>query len=107
VSVPGSEWGIGATGQGWADYFNGSIDEVAIYNKALSPATINAHYYVAQSGGVSLAISSTTTNVTVNWPAGTLQQATDLTGLWTDVPGATAPYQTSVTSGATFYRVKL
>lgn len=109
VTVPGSEWGIGATGQGWADYFNGSIDEVAIYNKALSPATINAHYYVAQSGSVSLKISLSGTNVSVIWPAGTLQQSSSLIGPWTTVSGATSPYLAPVGSspGGTFYRVEL
>ncbi len=104
LSVPGSEWGIGAAGQGWTDYFNGSIDEVAIYNTALSPATVYAHYYVAESNTVSLTIS---TNATVSWPAGTLQSASDLNGPWTDLPGATSPYPAPSGAGALFYRVKL
>jgi len=107
ISVPGSEWAIGATGQGWASYFNGSIDEVAIYNKALSPATINAHYYVAQSNAVSISITLSSTNVSVSWPAGTLQQSSDLTGPWTDLPGVPSPYHPSTTAAATYYRVKL
>jgi hypothetical protein len=109
LPVPGSEWGIGATGQGWASYFNGSIDEVAIYNKALSPATINAHYFVAQSGAVSLTITRSGGNVTLTWAAGTLQQSSSLTGPWTDVSAATSPYQAPIgsTSGGTFYRVTL
>jgi hypothetical protein len=104
---PGSEWAIGARGMGWANYFAGSIDEVAIYNVALSPATIKAHYYVAQSGPVSLTITRSGANVSVNWPAGILQSASALAGPWTDMPGATSPYQTSIGSGTIFYRVKL
>jgi len=104
---PGSEWAIGATGMGWANYFAGSIDEVAIYNVALSPATINAHYYVAQSGAVSLTITRSGAIVSVNWPAGTLQSASALAGPWTDLPGVMAPYQPSISSGTMFYRVKL
>jgi hypothetical protein len=105
LPVPGSEWGIGSTGQGWADYFNGSIDDVAIYGAALSPATIGAHYYVAQSNTVSLTISSISTNVIVTWPVGTLQSAGGVTGPWSDLPSAASPYQTNVSSGTTFYRV--
>ena len=107
LPVPGAEWAIGATGFGWADYFAGSIDEVAIYNVALSPAAINAHYFVAQSNTVALTITRSGASVSVNWPAGTLQQASNLTGPWTDLPSATAPYQTSAGPGTMFYRIKL
>ena len=31
-------------GTGWANYFNGTIDEVAIFNKALTQDEINQHY---------------------------------------------------------------
>jgi histone H3/H4 len=33
------------------NYFNGAIDEVAIYNRALSPEEINAHYLAKRAGG--------------------------------------------------------
>ena len=106
LPAPGAEWAIGA--RVWlADYFAGSIDEVAIYNVALSPATISAHYYVAQSNTVSLTIARSGAGVSVNWPAGHVQQAGNLTGPWTDLPGATAPYQTSAGPGTMFYRIKL
>ncbi|HLY26038.1 MAG TPA: LamG-like jellyroll fold domain-containing protein, partial [Aggregatilineales bacterium] len=35
---------IGRKSSSAADFFNGSLDEVAVYNKALSPARIMAHY---------------------------------------------------------------
>ena len=38
---------IGRTGGSSTDYFNGGIDEVAVYNTALTPARIQAHYSAA------------------------------------------------------------
>jgi len=107
LPVLGSEWAIGSEAEGWTNYFQGSIDEVAIYNKALSAATINAHYFVAESGSGSLTIAASGSNVIITWSMGTLQSADSLAGPWTDVPAATSPYQTSSSSGTLFYRVKL
>ncbi len=94
---------------GWADFFAGSIDDVAIYGTALSPATVKAHYYVAQEGAVTLSISPAKNAVTLNWPAGTLQQATAAQGPYSDVAGTTAgtPYKPSTTSKEMFFRVRL
>ena len=101
------DWAIGATGNGWADNFAGAIDEVAIYNKALAPAAISAHYARAQSSAVRLDIARSASGITLSWPSGTLQQAPTINGAWTDVPGAAAPSFTTPVGTQTFYRVKL
>ena len=111
LPVLGGDWAVGATGQGWADNFTGGIDEAAIYGTALSPATIKAHYYVGINGPVTLTITPAAANtVNVTWPAGTLQQASSVTGPYTDVlvtgNPATSPYNTAA-AGAKFYRVRL
>jgi hypothetical protein len=107
LSVPDAEWAIGSAGMGWTNSYSGGVDEAAIYGTALSPATIAAHYYVGQNGPVSLTITHSGSNVTINWPAGTLQQKSTIGGTWTDVGGASAPsFTTAIGSGA-FYRVKL
>jgi len=110
LPVSGAEWAIGATGNGWGDFFSGGLDEAAIYGTALSPATIAAHYYVGQNGPVSLTIVRSGGNVLVTWPAGTLQQASNVGGTYTDVlvsgSPATSPYTTAIAAGK-FYRVKL
>jgi hypothetical protein len=52
--------------------------------------------------------NGTPTNVVVSWWAVdpfTLQTATDLTGPYSDVGGATTPYTNNVGSGPTFYRL--
>ena len=111
LSVSGAEWAIGATGIGWADFFFGGIDEAAIYGTALTPATIKAHYYVAQNGPVSVSIAhGAADSVNVTWPAGTLQQADNVEGPFTDVlvagSPATSPYNTA-TVAKKFYRVRM
>src|SRR6185436_10363105 len=44
LAVNGADWAVGSTGNGWADPFAGNIDEVAIYDHALSAAQIQGHY---------------------------------------------------------------
>ncbi|SPE51344.1 putative Immunoglobulin I-set domain protein [Verrucomicrobia bacterium] len=108
LSVSGGEWAIGSTGMGWADFFNGQIDEVAIYNAALSPATIAAHYYVAENGPVTISVTKSNRIVTIHWPAGTLQAADNAGGPYVNVTGANAPsYNPPAGPAKKFYRVRL
>jgi len=47
--------------------------------------------------------------ITITWPAGqsaTLQSATSVAGPWTDVAGASSPYNAQTTGAGTFYRLK-
>ncbi|HEY6229488.1 MAG TPA: LamG domain-containing protein, partial [Verrucomicrobiae bacterium] len=116
LPVPNGDWAIGSTGEGWADIFNGSIDEPAIYNKALSAAQITAHYTASTTGGgsdVTLAQPThTDTTITLSWTGGTgkflIQKKTDIgAASWTNVATTTANSITLPMSGATgFYRVQ-
>jgi hypothetical protein len=55
-------------------------------------------------GGSLLAIEPA---VIIRWTCGgTLQSADDVTGPWTDVPGATSPYAVAVSAARKFYRVQ-
>ena len=56
---------------------------------------------------VSISVQSSNASLTLNWPGGTLQSATNLAGPWSEVSGATAPYPVAPTEPARFYRVKL
>ncbi|MBI4660349.1 MAG: hypothetical protein HY735_16050 [Verrucomicrobia bacterium] len=75
-------------------FFDGWIDEVALYNTALSEARIKAHYQagitaVPGPGGGSPKISlklGTAGAIQIEFE-GTLQSAEDITGPWTDVAG--------------------
>jgi hypothetical protein len=102
--VNDADWAIGSTGNGWADAFAGSIDEVAIYGTALSASKIQSHY---NAGTVSprLSIARSGGNVIITWPYGTLYEATNVTGPYTPVAGTpTSPFTTSAGASRKFYR---
>lgn len=103
--VADGDWAIGSTGNGWADSFAGSIDEVAIYRTALTPGKVQAHY----SGGAvqsKLSIASVGNGYAVSWNAGTLQQSDTVNGTYTDVAGAASPYTIPVQTTKKFYRTR-
>ena len=87
--------------------FVGSIDEVAIYNYALSAAQIQSHYNAGTNPVVRLYVQKSGPNATLLWSPGTLQTAATVNGIYTDVPGATSPYVVSPTGTQQFYRVKV
>jgi len=45
-------------------------------------------------------------SIILSWPAGTLQSATDISGPWVDVDGATSPRTNSTSGTREFYRLK-
>jgi hypothetical protein len=106
LSVTNGDWAVGATGEGWGDNFLGAIDEVAIYNTALSADKVAAHYLAGKAGStVVTAAPAPNHSITITWPAGTiLQQATSVTGPFTDVPGSPVSPLTVSATGTMFYR---
>jgi len=96
------DWAVGAIGNGWANNFAGTVDEVAIYNTALTAEQIASHY----SAACPLTISAAAGNVTVNWCSGTLQAAGAVNGTYTNVAGANPPSYTQPATGTTFFRIK-
>ena len=106
LPVDAGDWAIGSTGNGWADSFTGSIDEVAIYNVALSPSRIAAHYSTAIFGSHPLGIALSGGQVTITWSVGTLQQSDNVTGSFTDLLGVASPYKPSAGPATKFYRLR-
>jgi hypothetical protein len=118
LTVTNGNWAIGARGR-WAHMdvlgfgldrqFQGTIDEPAIYNRALSPSEVLAHYLVGSANGPAiLATPSGAHSLTLTWPVGTLQQADNVNGPYSDVGGATSPYPVSTAGVARkYYRLKL
>ncbi|PWU19313.1 MAG: hypothetical protein C5B50_06885 [Verrucomicrobia bacterium] len=54
-----------------------------------------------------VSITNSAGTITVSWAAGILQQASDVLGPWTDVPGAVPPsYSTTPTAASAFYRLR-
>jgi hypothetical protein len=111
LPLDGPEWAVGATGMGWADFFAGGIDEVAIYNKALSKSAVATHYLMGKAGTTALTIvPAGGGNVTITWPAGTaLQECSTVNGTYTDVslPGQPPNPWTHTASGTKYYRWRL
>jgi hypothetical protein len=101
------------TGNYGAETFD--MDDLGIWRLALTPYQASSIYAAAHSSGesfdvygpVKVSVNYVGTNVDVSWQAGTLLQSTKVTGAYTPVPGATAPfYRTSPTNSATFFRVQ-
>jgi len=87
-------------------HFNGWIDEVAIWNRALSSAEITTLFQAGMGGDLEITIAREGSNVTISWPAGTLQSASEINGTWTDVTSV-SPYTTTVTEPkAMFFRAR-
>jgi len=106
LQVDGADWAIGAAGEGWADNFNGVVDEAAIYNYALSPAKVLAHYQAGTVANTAItAAAGPGGTVVISWPSGTtLQSSTVVTGPYSDVSGSPTSPLSVPTTGTMFYR---
>jgi len=90
------------------NYFKGQIDEVAVFDQALSSEKICTLYHTAV--GLRLAFTAAPGGLTLTWACGTLQYTDALLGIgtvWTDVPGAVSPYPVTPGNPQRFYRVRL
>ncbi len=105
LAVDNGGWGIGSTGNGWADAFTGGIDEVAIYSAALSATQVAAHYNAATRSGDQLSIARVGSTVTLTWSGGTLQESASITGIFSTVAGAVSPLTLISPANTRFYRL--
>ena len=94
----------GATGRRWY----GGIDEVMVFNTAMSATAINALYLGVPVSATLTIAPSAPGHVTLTWPGGTLLESTNIAGPWAPVSGVTSSPAT-VTAGPSmkFYRVRL
>ena len=92
------------------------VDDLGVWRRKLTPFEAYAIFYVGQTysrsfdtfGPVLLVMRRNGANVELVWQSGTLQQAVSLSGPWSAVPGASAPYlSVSPTAVRKFYRVQL
>ncbi len=109
LTVTNGDWAIGCTGEGWANNFAGGADEVAIYNKALTPTQVAYHYLGGKAATTAITIAPASGgNVTITWPDGsTLTQSSIVTGPYTPVPGSPVSPLTIPASATKFYRWSL
>ncbi len=103
VSIAGAPEVIGQRTDGAFLGANAGVDDVAIYNYALSPGQIQNHFLntthvTAQTSG---------NNLVIRWSVGTLQSAPAVNGPYTTVSGATSPFTNSITGTQKFFRVQL
>jgi hypothetical protein len=91
-----------------ARVFNGVMDEVAVFNYALSPAQIQMLYqYGHELSQVEIQMQQIGNSQTLTWPQGTLLQSTNLAGPWMAVPTAASSFRINPTNNSMFYRVLL
>jgi hypothetical protein len=103
--------GIGRIGYDGGFYdgnFPGRIDEVSVFNYALTPSQVlnlyNSAFAVAPPS-VTLNIQKVAGNIVLSWPQGSLMEAPDLTGPWTTNNAATSPFTNAPAAIRKFYRV--
>jgi hypothetical protein len=107
-TTPAGDQAIGSTSdndpQGTnVDSFYGGIDDVAIYNYALTAAQITSHYTIAASP--TLVINKGTgDSIVVTWSSGHLLTATNLLGPWTTNTTATPPLTNTITGSTMFFK---
>jgi hypothetical protein len=88
--------------------FNGLIDEVAVFNSALTPAQIQSLFANgSQLDSVQVGCQRAGANLNLTWPQGTLLQSSNLAGPWSRASASASPLVVSPTNNAMFYRVFL
>jgi hypothetical protein len=82
--------------------FWGDMDEVAVYDYALTSTQVAKHYTTA--GPPSVSIGKDGANVVVSWNKGLLLQAPAATGPWTTNTTAVSPWTNAPAGTQQFYR---
>jgi autotransporter-associated beta strand protein len=90
-------------------YFAGAVAQAAFFTNALSLAQIQTIYQAAVAPPpLSLGIQSVSgTQMEINWNYGTLQSATNVSGPYTDLSGASQPYAVPATNSQSYFRVRM
>jgi hypothetical protein len=83
--------------------FSGTIDDIAVYNKALTPQQIQNHFL----NTTHLTIANSGKNFVISWSTGTLQSSTNAAGPYVNVTGATSPYTNTISGKQVFFRAQL
>jgi hypothetical protein len=109
VSIGSRNKGTGSTGaSAYTLPFVGTVDDAALYNYALTPAQVYAHYAVGTGQSLPLSIQTTNGVRTITWlSAAALESAQYVTGPWTTVTNAVSPYTVPTGSSQQYYRLQL
>jgi hypothetical protein len=98
-------WIGGSPDYGMGRLVNAKIAHAAIFTEAITAAQLQDLYAGIYAGPVNLDVMRSGLNVILNWPAGTLMQASSLLGPWTTNSAAVSPYTVTATSGNQFFKV--
>jgi len=111
TNVPGSNldvWIAGSPDYGTARLLPAYIANAAIFNEALTAAQVQGLYNgTAVAGPQKLSITRSGGNIVLTWQAGTLLQATSLTGPWTTNSAAASGYTVPATNTSQFFRLQV
>jgi hypothetical protein len=102
--------GAGASEGDGTFFFEGNVDEAAVYNKVLTPEQVILHYLAGkkQNTGPALSLARDSSGITLSWTSGTLQSTEALGTAWQNVTGAVSPYKIpSPTETAKFFRLSV
>jgi hypothetical protein len=72
-----------------------------------SQLTLTRINYATSVAPVTLSIAKSGGSVVLSWPNGTLQQSTNVAGIYSDVIGAASPYTNAISGTQRFFRVKV
>ena len=98
----------GGASEGPGNYFfEGDVDEAAIYNKALTSEQIILHYLAgaAASAPLSLALAREPGRIVLSWSAGSLESAPTVLGPWAAL-NAISPYPVVPDQTSRFFRLR-
>jgi hypothetical protein len=92
-------------------YFQGSLDDIAVFNRELTATEVSTLYSVgAGVAFIPLEIQRSGANVVISWTDPTslflLQGASAVSGAYTNVTGAVSPHTNSSAGAAMYYRLK-
>jgi hypothetical protein len=98
----GANFVMGMRTDGAFDPFEGTVDDTALYNYALSAEQIKAHYL---NEAFLTLTKGTGTQIVLTWGVGTLESSTNVNGPYTTVAGAVSPLTITPTNAHEFYLV--
>jgi hypothetical protein len=106
------ELGLSHATNSW-QAFNGALDDVRIYNRALIDTEINSAFggALVDTNALTMRLnfdSAPTAGATLKWQTSDaiLQSSDKVTGPYTDVPGAVSPHPTVLRGAGKFYRYR-
>jgi hypothetical protein len=98
-------WIGGSPDYGAARLLNAKIAHAAIFTEALTATQVQDLYTGTYAAPVNLVVTLSGLSVVLNWPAGVLLQAPNLTGPWTTNSAAISPYTVTAASGNQFFKL--